>query len=48
MHYMTFPVLEQSADEFVSRMKGRGLGERVVVLKPGESRDFQPRTNLKA
>jgi L-ascorbate metabolism protein UlaG (beta-lactamase superfamily) len=39
-HYMTFPVLEQSADRFVEIMRKKGLGKRVVVLRPGESYSF--------
>jgi L-ascorbate metabolism protein UlaG (beta-lactamase superfamily) len=37
MHYLTFPVLAQSADEFVKAVKEKKLETRVVVLKPGES-----------
>jgi len=37
MHYLTFPVLAQSADDFVNAIKEKGLGTQVVVLKPGES-----------
>ncbi len=40
MHYLTFPVLAQSADDFVNAIKNKGLGTQVVVLKPGESYNF--------
>ena len=40
MHYMTFPVLSQSADEFVNAVREKELGVQVVVLKPGEIYKF--------
>jgi len=40
MHYGTFPVLAPSADEFVSALKKKGFGGRVVVLRPNESYTF--------
>ena len=40
MHYMTFPVLAQSADEFVNLVKEKTPEVKVVVLKPGESFEF--------
>lgn len=40
MHYLTFPVLAQSADDFVNAIEEKGLGTQVVVLKPGESYNF--------
>ena len=40
MHYLTFPVLAQSADDFVKAIKEKQLGTQVVVLKPGESYNF--------
>jgi L-ascorbate metabolism protein UlaG (beta-lactamase superfamily) len=40
MHYKTFPVLAQSADEFVKIAKGKVPRVKVVVLKPGESHQF--------
>lgn len=40
MHYMTFPVLAQSADEFVSLVKEKAPEVRIVALKPGESFEF--------
>ncbi|TKJ25978.1 MAG: metal-dependent hydrolase, partial [Hadesarchaea archaeon B3_Hades] len=40
MHYLTFPMLAQSADDFVNAIKEKGLGTQVVVLKPGESYNF--------
>jgi len=40
MHYKTFSVLAQSADEFVRALKERGFGGQVVVLEPGESYTF--------
>lgn len=40
MHFKTFPVLTQSADEF-KRMVGEKIPEtRVVILNPGESHQF--------
>ena len=36
MHYLTFPQLEKSADEFVELMKNKNPSIKVVVLKPGE------------
>ena len=40
MHYMTFPVLAQSADEFLSLVKEKTPEVKVVVLNPGESFEF--------
>jgi len=40
MHYKTFPVLAQSADEFVQYVKEKARKTRVVVLKPGEDYQF--------
>jgi len=40
MHYMTFPVLAQSAEEFVKLVKERTPEVKVVVLNPGESFEF--------
>jgi len=40
MHYKTFPVLAQSADEFVRNVKEKIPDVKVVVLKPGESYQF--------
>jgi len=40
MHYKTFPVLAQSPDEFVMKVKEKMPGVNVVVLKPGESYEF--------
>jgi L-ascorbate metabolism protein UlaG (beta-lactamase superfamily) len=37
MHYKTFPVLAQSADEFVKNAKEKAPNVNVVALKPGES-----------
>lgn len=40
MHYGTFPVLAQSADEFVRLVSEKARRVKVVVLKPGESYQF--------
>lgn len=40
MHYKTFPVLAQSTEEFVKKVKEKTPETRVVVLKPGESYHF--------
>ena len=40
MHYATFPVLEQNADEFVRLVGQRSPETKVVVLKPGESHEL--------
>ena len=40
MHYMTFPVLAQSANEFVSLVREKAPEVKVVVLNPGESFEF--------
>jgi len=40
MHYKTFPVLAQSADEFVEKVKKKALKVKVVVLNPGQSYEF--------
>jgi L-ascorbate metabolism protein UlaG (beta-lactamase superfamily) len=40
MHYKTFPVLAQSAEEFIDKIKEKAPKTRVVVLKPGESYQF--------
>ncbi|MBC7129789.1 metal-dependent hydrolase [Candidatus Bathyarchaeota archaeon] len=40
MHYRTFPVLAQSADEFVEKVRETVADVRVVVLNPGESYEF--------
>ncbi len=37
MHYKTFPVLAQSADEFTKMVKEKVPDVNVVVLKPGDS-----------
>jgi len=40
MHYKTFPVLAQSADEFAKNVKEKVPKVKVVVLNPGESYQF--------
>jgi L-ascorbate metabolism protein UlaG (beta-lactamase superfamily) len=40
MHYKTFPVLAQSAEDFVKKVKGKAAKVKVVVLNPGESYQF--------
>jgi len=40
MHYATFPVLAQTADEFVRLAGEKAPGVKVVVLKPGEAYEF--------
>lgn len=40
MHYKTFPVLAQSSDEFVRKVREKVPGVPVVVLEPGESYRF--------
>ena len=40
MHYMTFPVLAQSANGFVSLVREKAPEVKVVVLNPGESFEF--------
>jgi len=40
MHYKTFPVLTQSADEFAKTVKERIANVNVLMLKPGESYQF--------
>jgi L-ascorbate metabolism protein UlaG (beta-lactamase superfamily) len=40
MHYKTFPVIAQSADEFAKIVKEKTPKVRVVALKPGESYQF--------
>lgn len=40
MHYRTFPVLAQSADEFAKKVKGKAPKVKVVVLNPGGSYQF--------
>jgi L-ascorbate metabolism protein UlaG (beta-lactamase superfamily) len=40
MHYKTFPVLAQSADEFVRIAKEKVPKVKVIALKPGESYQF--------
>ncbi|MEM2106138.1 MAG: metal-dependent hydrolase [Candidatus Bathyarchaeia archaeon] len=40
MHYKTFPVLAQSADEFIRLVSEKAHKVKVVVLKPGESYEF--------
>jgi L-ascorbate metabolism protein UlaG (beta-lactamase superfamily) len=37
MHYGTFPILAQSADDFVKYVREKTPRVKVVVLKPGES-----------
>lgn len=37
MHYMTFPILTQTADEFVRNVEEKAVGTKVVVLRPGEA-----------
>jgi L-ascorbate metabolism protein UlaG (beta-lactamase superfamily) len=36
MHYKTFPVLEQSADRFVTLAKKEAPAAEIVVLEPGQ------------
>jgi len=40
MHYKTFPVLAQSADEFARNVREKTPKVKVVVLNPGESYQF--------
>jgi len=40
MHYKTFPVLAQSADEFEKNVKQKTPKVKVVVLNPGENYQF--------
>jgi len=40
MHYKTFPVLAQSADEFARNVREKIPKVKVVVLNPGESYQF--------
>ncbi|MEM2281492.1 MAG: MBL fold metallo-hydrolase [Candidatus Bathyarchaeia archaeon] len=40
MHYKTFHVLAQSAEEFAKRVKKKAPKVKVVVLNPGESFEF--------
>jgi len=40
MHYATFPVLVQSADEFVRLVQEKHPETKVVVLRPGQSYEF--------
>jgi L-ascorbate metabolism protein UlaG (beta-lactamase superfamily) len=40
MHYRTFPVLAQSADEFAKKVKKKAPRVKVVILNPGESYQF--------
>ncbi|MGQ9538459.1 MAG: metal-dependent hydrolase [Candidatus Bathycorpusculaceae bacterium] len=40
MHYKTFPVLAQSADDFVEKVREKTRNVKVVVLNSGESYKF--------
>jgi len=40
MHYRTFPILEQSADNFVALAKKEAPGVEVIVLEPGQEYSF--------
>ena len=40
MHYKTFPVLAQSADEFVKNVREKMPKVKIVMLQPGESYQF--------
>lgn len=40
MHYLTFPVLEQSADGFLKELERRAPEVKPVVLDPGEIHEF--------
>jgi len=40
MHYKTFPVLAQSADEFVKNFREKIPRVKIVMLQPGESYQF--------
>jgi len=40
MHYQTFPVLAQSADEFVRSVEEKTPEVKVIALKPGETYEF--------
>lgn len=40
MHYLTFPVLEQSAKGFLEELRSRDLEVESVILNPGERYEF--------
>lgn len=40
MHYGTFPVLVQSPDEFIEKVREKAAEVRAIILKPGESYEF--------
>jgi L-ascorbate metabolism protein UlaG (beta-lactamase superfamily) len=40
IHYKTFPVLAQSPDEFIRKVKKKAPKTKVVVLNPGEGYQF--------
>jgi len=40
MHYRTFPILEQSADNFVTLAKKEAPGVEIIVLEPGQEYSF--------
>jgi len=43
MHYATFPMLAQNADQFVARAKKVAPEVEVIVLNPGEKYILQPK-----
>jgi len=40
MHYNTFPVVEKDPEDFRKAVKAKGLDVEVVILKPGESYEY--------
>jgi len=40
IHWGTYPVLAGNPTQFKAALDGRGLGDRMIEMKPGETRDF--------
>jgi L-ascorbate metabolism protein UlaG (beta-lactamase superfamily) len=40
IHFGTFPLLAGTPAQLKAALDARGLGDRMVEMKPGETRDF--------
>ena len=40
MHFATYPILAGTSAQFKAALDARGLGNRMIEMKPGEDRTF--------
>jgi L-ascorbate metabolism protein UlaG (beta-lactamase superfamily) len=40
MHFATYPILAGTSAQFRAALDARGLGNRMIEMKPGEDRTF--------